>query len=156
VQTCALPIWVAVMKDGEILQIGTPTDLYSNPKSPFIADFVGTSNILPGKVIDKEDGFSIVEIGDYQLKSTTVLEKESVKAIIRPENIKIVEQKSNDFNHFTGVVEQATYLGSIVRYEIKVNNYNILVDSVYESGEKIYNTGFSIKLEIEPERVLLI
>lgn len=147
---------VAVMKDGEILQIGTPTDLYSNPKSPFIADFVGTSNILPGKVIDKEEGISIVEIGDYQVKSTTVLEKDSVKAIIRPENIKIVEQENNDYNHFTGVVEQATYLGSIVRYEIKVNNYNILVDSVYESGEKIYNTGFSIKLAIEPERVLLI
>src|SRR5699024_5181873 len=49
---------LAVMKDGEILQIGTPTDLYSNPKSSFIADFVGTSNILSGEVINKDDHFS--------------------------------------------------------------------------------------------------
>src|SRR5690625_2023920 len=46
---------VAVMKDGEILQVGTPTDVYSNPKTPFIADFVGTSNDIPGKVLRSEE-----------------------------------------------------------------------------------------------------
>src|SRR5699024_4874940 len=40
----------AVMKEGEILQVGTPTDLYSHPKTSFIADFVVTSNILQGKI----------------------------------------------------------------------------------------------------------
>src|SRR5699024_12081965 len=63
---------IAVMKDGEILQIGTPTDLYSNPKTPFIADFVVTSNILHVKVIDIVVGFSIVYFGDYQVKYTTL------------------------------------------------------------------------------------
>ncbi|HLR03064.1 MAG TPA: ABC transporter ATP-binding protein [Virgibacillus sp.] len=147
---------LAVMKDGEILQIGTPTDLYSNPKSSFIADFVGTSNILSGEVINKDDHFSTVKIDDYHVKSTTILEKEHVKAIIRPENIKIVEEEENGFNEFTGVVEQATYLGSIVRYEVNVSHNHLLVDSVYESGEKIYDAGHAIKLAIEPERVLLI
>lgn len=147
---------VAVMKDGEILQVGSPTDLYSNPKTAFIADFVGTSNILPGEVVDKNKEFTTIKIGDYQIKSTTFIEKENVQAIIRPESILIGDKKDESLNSFTGVVEQATYLGSIVRYEVKVNHYNLFIDSVYESGNSIVKPGSSITLSIEPERVLLI
>src|SRR5690625_438131 len=82
---------IAVMKDGEILQIGTPTDLYSNPQSPFIADFVGTSNIIPATVIDEENGLTKVKFGDDQvLESSTLTDKKEVKVIIRPENLKVI------------------------------------------------------------------
>src|SRR5699024_8667709 len=80
---------VAVMKDGEILQIGTPTDLYSHPKTPFIADFVGTSNILQGKVIKKENNLTYVRVGDYEIKSSVNTNKEDVRVVIRPENIRV-------------------------------------------------------------------
>ena len=56
---------IAVMKDGEILQIGTPTDLYSNPKTSFIADFVGTSNILKVcRICRREGDLTIVQVGN--------------------------------------------------------------------------------------------
>ena len=52
---------VAVMDKGHIVQIGTPTDLYSNPSTPFIANFVGTSNILKGTVEGEENGLTVVK-----------------------------------------------------------------------------------------------
>ncbi|MEW9676844.1 ABC transporter ATP-binding protein [Lentibacillus sp. L22] len=148
---------VAVMKDGEILQTGTPTELYSHPKSTFIADFVGTSNILPGKVTRKENNFTYVQVGSYEIKSSLNVNQEDVQVVIRPENIIVKDSgDSSDDNYFEGVVELATYLGSTVRYDIKVGQHNLLVDTVYESGEKIFKSGAKIKLIVHPERVLLI
>src|SRR5690625_4494718 len=77
---------VAVMKDGEIIQTGTPTDLYSNPKSPFIADFVGTSNHIPGKVLSREEGGSLEQRGKQTNQSVTDNHREKVRVLIKVEN----------------------------------------------------------------------
>src|SRR5690606_38980874 len=148
---------IAVMKDGEILQIGTPTDLYSNPKTSFIADFVGTSNILPGKVVASEDGLTTVKVGNQQIQSVTKTSKEDVQVIIRPENINVLSEGTEDTsNAFGGVIQFATYLGSTVRYDVKVGEHQIVVDTTYESGDSIKKNGSTIKLGVSPERVLII
>jgi len=148
---------VAVMKDGEIIQTGTPTDLYSNPKSPFIADFVGTSNDIPGKVLSREDGVSLVQIENQTIQSVTNTDKEDVRVIIRPENINVITKDSIEYdNYFEGEIQFSTYLGSTVRYDIKVGEYTIVADTTYESGKSILESGSPVKLGISPERVLLI
>lgn len=148
---------VAVMKDGEILQVGTPTDLYSNPKSPFIADFVGTSNILPGVIKKREGTLAYVKVGDQVIKSESTIEANEVKIIIRPENIIILDEASQTYdNYFEGKIDLATYLGSTVRYEIIVDQHRLIADTVYESGDSILRNGTTVKLGISPERVLLI
>ncbi|MBO1004207.1 ABC transporter ATP-binding protein [Pseudogracilibacillus auburnensis] len=148
---------VAVMKDGVILQVGTPTDLYSNPKTPFIADFVGTSNILPGVIEKRENDLVHVTVGNQVIKSTSVHSTNDVKVIIRPENIHILDDKSERYdNYFEGKIELSTYLGSTVRYEIIVDQHRLVADTVYESGDSILKNGSTVKLGISPERVLLI
>jgi iron(III) transport system ATP-binding protein len=148
---------IAVMKDGEILQIGTPTDLYSNPKSSFIADFVGTSNILPGKVIASENGLTTVQIGDQKIQSVTKTDKKDIQVIIRPENINVINEGADDNeNVFKGVIQFATYLGSTVRYDVKVGEHQLVVDTTYESGDSIKKNGSTIQFGVSPERVLII
>src|SRR5699024_5527797 len=148
---------VAVMKDGEILQTGTPTDLYSYPKSSFIADFVGTSNIFQGKVLGSENGKSVVQVGNQNIKSAVETQKNDVQVIIRPESINILDGEYEDYdNYFEGVIQFATYLGSTVRYEIKVGEHHLLTDTVYESGDTILQNGSEVKLGVSPEMVLLI
>ncbi|WP_026907567.1 ABC transporter ATP-binding protein [Paucisalibacillus globulus] len=148
---------IAVMKDGEILQIGTPTDLYSNPKSSFIADFVGTSNILPGKVIASENGLTTVQIGDQKIQSVTKTDKKDIQVIIRPENINVISEGADDNeNVFKGVIQFATYLGSTVRYDVKVGEHQLVVDTTYESGDSIKKNGSTIQFGVSPERVLII
>lgn len=149
---------IAVMKDGEILQVGTPTDLYSHPKTSFIADFVGTSNIIIGQVISSESGRTTIQIGDQTVQSAQETDEKEVQVIIRPENIIII--KNNDQhvygNQFEGTIQIATYLGSVVRYEVKVGGQLLIIDTTYESGDSILKNGTAVQLGVLPERVLLI
>ncbi|MCM3576242.1 ABC transporter ATP-binding protein [Mesobacillus subterraneus] len=149
---------VAVMSKGEVMQIGTPTDLYSRPATPFIANFVGTSNILKGAVVET-NGFTIVKGEGFVLKSSQQTNKKGVDVIIRPENIKIYKQNQEQSavaNLIEGKILVSTYLGSIVRYDVQVGSYQLTVDTTYSSGESILGEGEKIKMSIEPERVLLI
>lgn len=149
---------IAVMKDGQILQVGTPTDLYSHPKTSFIADFVGTSNIIMGQVISSESGKTTIQIGDQTIHSTQEIEKEEVQVIIRPENMIIVKDTDQHIydNQFEGTIQIATYLGSIVRYEVKVGGQLLVIDTTYESGDSILKNGTTVQLGVLRERVLLI
>jgi len=148
---------VAVMKDGVILQVGTPTDLYSNPKTSFIADFVGTSNIFPGVIAKKEGNIASVKVGNQIIKSESIHDAGDVEVIIRPENINILEDESKEYdNYFEGTIELSTYLGSTVRYEINIDEHRFIADAVYESGDNILTKGSAVKLGISPEKVLLI
>lgn len=151
---------VAVMDKGHIVQIGTPTDLYSNPSTPFIANFVGTSNILKGTVEGEESGFTVVKGEGFLLRSSTKAKKKEVDVIIRPEHVK-VEAADSVINHaetnvIEGTVIMSTYLGSIVRYDVQVGSYQLIVDTTYSSGANIFEEGKKVKLTVDHERVLLI
>lgn len=151
---------VAVMNGGEVMQIGTPTDLYSNPATPFIANFVGTSNMLKGSIIEEKNGISIVKGNGFKLRSTHKGRKKEVEVIIRPESIQIYKSMDSalteSLNLIEGEILISTYLGSIVRYEVKVGNYRLSVDTTYSPGDGILQEGEKVKMAIEPERVLLI
>ncbi|TQR20366.1 ABC transporter ATP-binding protein [Psychrobacillus vulpis] len=151
---------IAVMDKGHIVQIGTPTDLYSNPSTPFIADFVGTSNILSGTVAGEENGLVIVKGDGFVLRSANKALKDELNVIIRPEHVKveavdsIIDDKKT--NVIEGTVIMSTYLGSIVRYDVQVGSYQLIVDTTYSSGSNIFEEGRKVKLTVEHERVLLI
>lgn len=149
---------VAVMSRGKVVQVGTPTDLYSNPQSPFIADFVGSSNLFKGTVVGKEGDYTIVQLNGFRIKSATKIDKKEVDIIIRPENIRLVnEQQPNDsVNVLEGKVSIPTYFGATVRYELEVGSHNFMVDTTYFSGDRILEPGSNVKFTIEPERVLLL
>ena len=152
---------VAVMDKGNIVQIGTPTDLYSNPQTPFIANFVGTSNILKGSVVGEENGLTVIKGEGFLLKSLNrTLSKKEVDVIIRPEHVKVEPLDSviddTTTNVIEGTVIMSTYLGSIVRYDVQVGSYQLLVDTTYSSGSSIFEEGRKVKLTVAHERVLLI
>ncbi|WP_283477654.1 ABC transporter ATP-binding protein [Planococcus sp. S3-L1] len=151
---------VAVMDAGNIIQIGTPTDLYSNPATPFIANFVGTSNILKGTVIGEENGLYRVQGEGFDLQSTKKPNKPEVDVIIRPEHIKVEAAESiielSETNVIQGIVLMSTYLGSIVRYDVQVGSYQLVIDTTYSTGGSIYEKGKEVKLTVAHERVLLI
>ncbi|MBN3553986.1 ABC transporter ATP-binding protein [Fictibacillus nanhaiensis] len=151
---------VAVMDSGEVKQIGTPIELYSRPSTPFIANFVGTSNVLKGTVVGQENGYSVVKGHGFLIKSTNHVEQKEVNVIVRPENIKAFKPGTISSDELTNMIEGtvlvSTYLGSIVRYDIKVEEYQLVVDTTFVPGEAILTEGEKVQLTIDPERVLLI
>lgn len=151
---------IAVMDKGHIVQIGTPTELYGNPATPFIANFVGTSNILKGTVSGEENGLTVVTGEGFVIKSANKTTKKEVDAIIRPEHVKVEDADSVIDDTTTNVIEgkviMSTYLGSVVRYDVQVGEYELIVDTTYSSGTNIFGEGKDVKLTVEHERVLLI
>ncbi len=151
---------IAVMDKGYIIQIGTPTDLYSHPATPFIADFVGTSNIVSGSVIETTNGLTTLQSGEIVIQSSNRAPAEEVQMIIRPEHIDVhpfdQDIDTDTTNVLEGTVKFATYLGAIVRYDMQVGEYEIIVDTTYSSGANIFEVGKKVKLTVAHERVLLI
>ena len=105
---------IVVMRSGTIQQIGTPTDIYNEPKNAFVADFIGESNIVDG--IMRRD-FAVEFAGHlFDCADNGFAENEAVDAVIRPEDIKLVGKEEG---MLVGIVESVTFKG--VHYEMLVN-----------------------------------
>ena len=130
---------VVVMNNGEIQQIGTPLDIYNEPKNAFVADFIGESNILDG--IMHED-FSVEFSGmRFQCVDKGFKKDEPVDVVIRPEDIDVVKAGEGMLK---GTVTSVTFKG--VHYEIivDVDGFKWMIQTTEKSevGEVI---GISIK-----------
>ena len=105
---------VVVMRDGNILQIGTPQDIYNEPCNAFVADFIGESNIIDG-IMHKD--FLVEFANDYfDCVDKGFQSRERVQVVVRPEDFKIVPA---DQGKISGIVESVIFKG--VHYEIMVD-----------------------------------
>ena len=115
-EALAMSDTVVVMDGGRIQQIGTPEDIYNEPKNAFVADFIGESNIIDG--VMRQDG--VVEIFNrkFQCLDGGFAPNEPVDVVIRPEDVDIV---SEDQGQLKGTVTQVTFKG--VHYDTIVDFY---------------------------------
>ena len=134
---------IVVMADGEIQQIGTPTDIYNEPKNAFVADFIGESNIIDGVMLEdkrvrfSQHTFECVD-GGYE-------PNEPVDVVVRPEDVDVVDP---DKGMLTGKVTSVTFKG--VHYEIigDIRGFKWMIQSTdYVAPEA------TIGLFIEPEAI---
>jgi spermidine/putrescine transport system ATP-binding protein len=136
---------IVVMKDGVIQQIGTPVDIYNEPKNAFVADFIGESNIYSGTMIGKREvrflGKSFKCIDDYPLN-------EKVDVVIRPEDIIILKKDKGIVN---GVIESKVFKGVHYQYLIKVGKSEVFVRDT-----KDYSTNIEVGLEVKKENIQIM
>lgn len=126
---------VVVMRDGTIQQIGTPTDIYNEPKNAYVADFIGKSNILPG--IMHCDCLVGIEGVDFECVDKGFSADEPVDVVVRPEDIYLVEP---DKGKITGTVESAIFKG--VHYEMCVlaedgQRWLVHDTNLFEAGSEV-------------------
>ena len=134
---------IVVMADGEIQQIGTPTDIYNEPKNAFVADFIGESNIIDGVMLeDKRARFSG---HTFDCVDGGFEKNEPVDVVVRPEDVDVV---APDKGMLTGKVTSVTFKG--VHYEIIVDirGFKWMIQSTdYVAPDA------TIGLYIEPEAI---
>ncbi len=138
-EALALADRVVVMRDGEIRQIGTPWEIYKEPKTSFIAEFVGTSNFFTGK---KKNGK--VQFGRLELTVSNLVDvdSETVHLAIRPENIELVDETLSTENYLPSNVveveaEVINFLGAIVRITFILEAEEMIVDISEKEFEKM-------------------
>ena len=134
---------VVVMADGEIQQIGTPTDIYNEPKNAFVADFIGESNILDGVML--EDKRVRVAGHTFDCLDGGFDKNEAVDVVIRPEDVDVVATENG---MLTGQVTSVTFKG--VHYEIIVDikGFKWMIQSTDYVAPDAY-----IGLYIEPDAI---
>ncbi|RWP94990.1 ABC transporter ATP-binding protein, partial [Mesorhizobium sp.] len=114
---------IVVMNEGNVEQIGTPEEVYENPRTRFVASFIGESNFLDAHLAGESDHEPVVEVAGLQVHATWQgLERQTgpVTLMIRPEKIIPLTAGSRADNEFEGVVQEAVYRGSIVKCQVRL------------------------------------
>lgn len=109
---------IVVMKDGRIQQMGTPEMIYNEPQNPFVADFIGQSNIIQGTMI--QDGLVRFAGREFKCVDSGFRTNESVEVVVRPEDIKLASEKEGMLQ---GEVESVTFKG--VHYEMIIQSMDL-------------------------------
>jgi iron(III) transport system ATP-binding protein len=145
---------IVVMDDGIIEQVGTPEEIYGNPATSFVADFIGTMNFVPGMI--EKDG--VVKMGDAELHCDTgdYAAGSSITVAIRPEDINAQDLEQAD-NVFEAEIHHLEFLGSFYRADIigsAFSNHDISADfSINLVRRKNIEVGSKIQVRFPPEFV---
>ena len=143
-EALAMSDWVFIMNEGEIVQSGTPTDIYDEPINHFVADFIGESNILNGKMIEDY----LVEFNGQKFEAVDggMSKNEPIEVVIRPEDIWFTLPNEGKFN-----VKVDTQLFRGVHYEIVAYdefNNEWLIHSTHKAI-----VGETVGLDFDPEAI---
>jgi iron(III) transport system ATP-binding protein len=134
-EALALSDQIAVMDRGRISQVGSPQDIYFRPVNPFVARFVGATNLLSGRLLGAVDGHGEVEVlGGRHIRCLVpqaIENPASVSVSIRPESITLVPRAENgaqvNGNCLAGRISTVTFLGSARRVEVVSDGINLQV-----------------------------
>ncbi len=113
---------LAVMADGLIEQVGSPTEVYTEPASAYVADFLGVSNLLDVDVVEAGETGGAVRFGELTLTCTAAQDHEMgpAKAVLRPERIGLMPYGDHGPNRVPGMVERCVFLGSTTQVYVRL------------------------------------
>jgi spermidine/putrescine transport system ATP-binding protein len=152
---------LAVMSNGRVEQIGTPSEVYEEPGTAYVADFLGVSNLMEARAEGLDPGGRAkVRLGDFELvasKGDTDAVGD-VKIVIRPERVRLEPQGTVGENHVPGMVERVVYVGSIMQVIVHLAPGQTLQAWVQNQGEGLpFQQGapVAVHLPVEALRVLV-
>jgi ABC-type Fe3+/spermidine/putrescine transport system ATPase subunit len=141
---------VAVMNAGRVEQIGTPDEIYQCPSSRFVADFIGLSNFLQGKVVELTNGMAVIAAGDLRLTVRAeegTLVGQELLVFVRPNDIDLLPADARSLqNTFVGVVHKLTYLGDKIDYRIALSDAVHI--RVQTDGKVRFDAGDNVKVRL--------
>jgi len=153
---------VMVIFEGEVVQEGSPIDIYDKPASEFIAGFVGYVNFIEGKIqaIDSQHDLIYVEtiMGLFEVYESAkdLVIGDVVKLVVRPEKIVIHPPDATTRNNlFIGQIINSLYTGHLVKYIVKAGGRNFFIEQYNPKKEGIFAVGQKIAIEVSKELHIL-
>jgi len=146
---------IAVMKKGKIVQLGTPQELYMNPKNLFVAHFIGESNFIEGSITKAEGEDLEIELrGGSKVHAICKDPSTSERIIlaIRPEVFTIDRGLIQKDNSLSGKVEKVTFEGTFIRYVIRLKSRDLVVAIKPSLAEAWIDIGSEVTVSFAPEK----
>ena len=139
---------LVIMKAGQVVEVGTPLELYLSPKRIFTANFLGETNIIPAKVEDCDQGHVTVSVSDWKMSSqgSGFTKGQSVVLTVRPESA-ILTSSQQDDQQWTGTVKERVLLGDCVRTEVELDNgLRVIAQTTSQEAESVGNVGERVRV----------
>jgi ABC-type Fe3+/spermidine/putrescine transport system ATPase subunit len=132
-EALAMSDWIAVMNRGVVVQWGTPSEIYYRPRTPFVADFVGSVNLIRAPRLDGVGGRAMVEVAGRRFDLPDDGASGSAGEVllsIRPESLRLARrgEAGGDDLALPGEVVRRTFLGHLMRYAVRVGDGEWLID----------------------------
>ena len=150
---------IAVLNNGVAQQVGTPIELYDKPANRFVADFLGTANLIDGRVemaaatavFQADDGIKISLAGRELAGGPGT-------AMFRPQDLSIAEtgDERTGAAVLPGNVQHREFLGSLIRYSVQVGTREILVDDSHHAGGRVFDVGEDVALHLDVDQVQVL
>ncbi len=152
---------IAVLRDGRIEQIGTPTGLYNQPANRFVAEFVGETNFIDGQVVDCRDGICSVKTAAGVVRASApagaIAAGGQATVSVRPESIRIGCDPAGDAaNSIPGTLLDTVYLGEFAQYEVQIAGDAVI--KVLQQAPKAQppEPGKKVTLSFEPADAIVL
>lgn len=148
---------IVVMHQGKADQLGTPFEIYNQPKTRFVASFVGTINVLTGQVLDAQAGrFSLHGVELNLGRSLGAFKAgDRVALALRPEAGSLGTARGQSAQ-LTGIVQDVNFLGSVIRVRVKVGENLLSLDSFNQATVAPPKAGEQVVVSFAPEELLVL
>ncbi len=148
---------IVVMNEGRIEQIGSPFEIYNYPRTRFVASFVGTLNILEGRIVDPAGGR--ISIDGQEIRAARGVSDGSagdVRSVaLRPEAITLNGSEASR-NRIKGTIDEVNFLGAVVRIRVQVAQNVVSLDTFNSPSTPPPKRGEEVTLSFLPEDVLML
>jgi spermidine/putrescine transport system ATP-binding protein len=145
---------IAVMSEGHIEQVGGPREVYEEPGTAYVADFLGVSNLMDALAMGQAGGRCRVALGDLELvaEQGDVDASGAVKVVIRPERVHIEDQGASAENRLPAMVDRTVYVGSTMQVIVRLPAGQVVQVMVPNRGDAhAYPQGEAVALYFPPQ-----
>lgn len=143
-EALAMSDWIFVMDKGEIVQSGTPSDIYDEPINRYVADFIGESNIINAVMLDD---YLVKFVGhEFECEDAGIPKGEAVEVVIRPEDVTITQPDLGQINATVDTMLFRGMFNEIIAYDDEQNEWMIHTPKKVEVGQRI-------GLEVKPNEI---
>ncbi len=149
----------AVMSDGHVEQVATPAQMYEEPQTAFVADFLGVSNLMTVTVHPDGNGACSAMLGAFPLRALRgeLRTRGESRAVIRPERVRVEPYESTGENRVPGMVERVVYLGSSEQLVIRLATGDVIHASVVNDGaSRAFAQGTAVQAHLPAEALRVL
>jgi putative spermidine/putrescine transport system ATP-binding protein len=146
---------IVVMNEGRIEQIGTPFEIYNFPRTRFVASFVGTLNILRGRVVDPVRGRIAVDGQEiHTARGIADAQAGEIRSVaLRPEAVSV---QSDGANSLHGTIEEVSFLGAVVRIRLRLKESSVFFDTFNNPSAPPPERGQAVTVGFAREDLLVL
>jgi spermidine/putrescine transport system ATP-binding protein len=151
---------IAVMSNGRVEQVAPPKQVYEEPSTVFVADFLGVSNLMDAQARGRDGrGSCQVKAGTFDLRcarGNTEISGQT-KITIRPERVKLEKKDATGENRVPGQIERSVYLGNAVQLIVRLATGNVIQVLMQNGGEAIpFNPGDSVQAHLPADALRVL